>query len=388
MNEAKQEPLRWYALCAAGALDNAAIHRTELAGVGLVVWRADDGRVNVWEDRCPHRGVRLSLGHHRGDTLQCQYHGWQFASGEGACRMVPAHPQASAPPIRVSTWPAIERHGFVWTCRTAHGETPALPEIDSFEGVTANAFAPLRSTTIDADRASVQCALLAYVLPNADAAECAAFEGACETLTVESLDGAAASAIFVLQPVQSGKTRVHGIVPGDFDAAQRLALQRAHQTRLNALRDALEAMAAAVAEKSAESEAVFRFAEAPASARITPIAQPLVRMDIAPRTPVQSTPQTTQPGDDEERAFTVHLARSGGSVEVPAHTSLLDALRAQGVDVPTSCEQGVCGTCLTPVLDGEPLHRDAWLDNRERAANDCMLVCVSRARTPTLTLDL
>ncbi|WP_176080663.1 Rieske 2Fe-2S domain-containing protein [Paraburkholderia tropica] len=107
MDERRQEPARWYALCAAGALDKGAIHRTELHGEGLVVWRADDGRVNVWEDRCPHRGVRLSLGHHRGDTLQCQYHGWRFASGEGACRAVPAHPHASAPPIHATTWPAM-----------------------------------------------------------------------------------------------------------------------------------------------------------------------------------------------------------------------------------------------------------------------------------------
>ncbi|WP_310633615.1 Rieske (2Fe-2S) protein [Paraburkholderia sp.] len=208
MDERRQEPARWYALCAAGALDNGAIHRTELHGEGLVVWRADDGRVNVWEDRCPHRGVRLSLGHHRGDTLQCQYHGWRFASGEGACRAVPAHPQASAPPIHVTTWPAIERYGFVWTCPSVEGaegaSTAAFPPIDALAAAEPPACVPLRSTTIDADLASVKRALAAYVLPQADAAECAAFECERGTLTIESESGRGTVARVVLPAATRG----------------------------------------------------------------------------------------------------------------------------------------------------------------------------------------
>ena len=61
---------------------------------------------------------------------------------------------------------------------------------------------------------------------------------------------------------------------------------------------------------------------------------------------------------------------------------------AAGVEVPVSCEQGVCGTCLTRVLAGEPDHRDAYLTDEERAANDQFLPCCSRARTQTLVIDL
>ena len=89
-----------------------------------------------------------------------------------------------------------------------------------------------------------------------------------------------------------------------------------------------------------------------------------------------------------DRAFTVHLARSGKSVHVDANVSLLDALRAHEVEVPTSCEQGVCGTCLTRVLDGTPQHRDVYLTAQERAAGEAMLICVSRAHSATMTLDL
>jgi vanillate O-demethylase ferredoxin subunit len=84
----------------------------------------------------------------------------------------------------------------------------------------------------------------------------------------------------------------------------------------------------------------------------------------------------------------LHLARSGKTVNVAANVSLLQSLRDHGVDVPSSCEQGVCGTCRTRVLDGTPLHCDAYLTPQERAAGDCMMLCVSRAVTDTLTLDL
>lgn len=63
-------------------------------------------------------------------------------------------------------------------------------------------------------------------------------------------------------------------------------------------------------------------------------------------------------------------------------------LREAGVDLPASCEQGICGTCLTRVLDGEPEHRDLYLSEEEQAANDCFTPCCSRSRSPRLVLDL
>ncbi|MGW1916747.1 2Fe-2S iron-sulfur cluster-binding protein [Streptomyces sp. NPDC002076] len=64
------------------------------------------------------------------------------------------------------------------------------------------------------------------------------------------------------------------------------------------------------------------------------------------------------------------------------------AVRRAGAEVLSSCEQGTCGTCLTPVLEGQPDHRDSVLADHERAANDCMFVCVSRSRGDRLVLDL
>ena len=86
--------------------------------------------------------------------------------------------------------------------------------------------------------------------------------------------------------------------------------------------------------------------------------------------------------------FVVRLARSGGEYQVPADKSIVETLAEKGVHVETSCEQGVCGTCLTGVLEGTPDHRDVFLTDEEREANDKMLVCVSRACSAHLVLDL
>lgn len=89
-----------------------------------------------------------------------------------------------------------------------------------------------------------------------------------------------------------------------------------------------------------------------------------------------------------EGGFEVMLASSGRVITVPGDRTVVQALAAAGVEVPTSCEQGVCGTCLTRVLEGEPDHRDLYLTPEEQAANDQFLPCCSRARSPRLVLDL
>ncbi|MFV0435364.1 MAG: cytochrome P450 [Leucobacter sp.] len=86
--------------------------------------------------------------------------------------------------------------------------------------------------------------------------------------------------------------------------------------------------------------------------------------------------------------FEIELARSGYRLTVPREKSVLDTLEEAGVHVLSSCGEGTCGTCETPVLAGEIEHRDTVLSKAEQAANDCMMVCVSRANCSRLTLDL
>ena len=87
-------------------------------------------------------------------------------------------------------------------------------------------------------------------------------------------------------------------------------------------------------------------------------------------------------------AFTVELARSGRRVQVASDTTIVETLRAIDIHLDTSCEQGVCGTCLCTVIDGEPDHRDQYLSASEKASHMQMLPCVSRSRSATLVLDL
>jgi vanillate O-demethylase ferredoxin subunit len=87
-------------------------------------------------------------------------------------------------------------------------------------------------------------------------------------------------------------------------------------------------------------------------------------------------------------AFQVRLASSGQVFDIPAEATILRILRANGVQLPASCESGVCGTCLTGVLAGTPEHRDCYLTKAEREAGDVIMPCCSRAISPFLVLDI
>ena len=91
---------------------------------------------------------------------------------------------------------------------------------------------------------------------------------------------------------------------------------------------------------------------------------------------------------DTDADFSVKLASSGKVIVVPKDMTVVQALSAVGIEIATSCEQGVCGTCLTRVLEGEPDHRDMYLTEEEQAANDQFTPCCSRSVSPMLVLDL
>jgi ferredoxin-NADP reductase len=91
---------------------------------------------------------------------------------------------------------------------------------------------------------------------------------------------------------------------------------------------------------------------------------------------------------DENTEFEVELAQTGTTVTVTPDVSVLDAVRASGVEVLFSCTEGTCGTCETDVIDGTPDHRDSVLTEEEREAGETMMICVSRCRGKKLVLDL
>jgi ferredoxin len=91
---------------------------------------------------------------------------------------------------------------------------------------------------------------------------------------------------------------------------------------------------------------------------------------------------------DVSSSFEVALARSVMTLPVPAGRTILEVLRENGIDMPSSCEQGACGTCLATVLEGEPDHQDVYLNDSEKRGGQKIITCVSRAKSPRLVLDI
>jgi tetrachlorobenzoquinone reductase len=96
----------------------------------------------------------------------------------------------------------------------------------------------------------------------------------------------------------------------------------------------------------------------------------------------------SRPEDETSGSFEVVCEASGVTLSVPADKTLLATLNDAGIAVPCSCEQGICGTCEVRVIAGEVDHRDSIQSQAERAANQSMMVCVSRARSARLVLDI
>lgn len=97
---------------------------------------------------------------------------------------------------------------------------------------------------------------------------------------------------------------------------------------------------------------------------------------------------TDRPEPANEEGFAVQVASTGRIISVGRDETVIQALLNAGIRVPVSCEQGICGTCLTRVLEGEPDHRDLFLTLAEQARNNQFTPCCSRSKSPLLILDL
>jgi phenylpropionate dioxygenase-like ring-hydroxylating dioxygenase large terminal subunit len=121
----------WHPVAISQQIAAGAVTATELLDTRLALWRDSGGVLHAWEDRCPHRGTRLSMGVLHNDTLRCAYHGWTFGS-EGRCKHIPALPALSEANLKaqVATFNVRERYGLVWVClgMPAQPEPPRFPE--------------------------------------------------------------------------------------------------------------------------------------------------------------------------------------------------------------------------------------------------------------------
>jgi ferredoxin-NADP reductase/nitrite reductase/ring-hydroxylating ferredoxin subunit len=580
----------WHPVASGDDVPARHVFHGQLLGRELAVWRADDGFVNVWENRCLHRGVRLSIGMNDGRELQCQYHGWRYANRTGGCTYIPAHPaDAPARTICNRTFPSVERYGLVWSGSEPDGEPPVVSLLEG--GTTLG----LRNMPINAPSDLVMRMLDGYAFQPSNRLGDLGADVSTEEIGPLALARRSAhghdetTVVFFVQPVDSERSVVRPVMTPEPPESAHLSVLHHHNTELSNLRDEIEAAAqempaiepmvatidqvsidlAGVPERSDDgrsaplrvsvsrkwvtAEGVAAFELVSLGAQL-PTFQPGAHIDLhlpnglirqysltngpgelefyrigvklepdsrggsaslhesvregdvlaisEPRnnfalrrdaertvliaggiglTPLLAMAQTlhhsrlpfelhyfaqsdahvafddvvtglgdsvtyhlgltpegtgdalsrvlTEPDTfdqiyvcgpgpmldatrqiardagwrdeavhfeyfknaaeiDDSSSFELELARSALTLEVPSGSTILDVLRANGVAVPSSCEQGACGTCAVGVIDGEPDHQDVYLNDTEHRRGDTMMVCVSRARGDRLVLDI
>lgn len=118
----------WHPVALSSSITAGALRAADLLDTRLVLWRDRAGLLHAWEDRCPHRGTRLSLGMLQDDALRCAYHGWAFGA-DGRCTHIPAHP-AALPKAQVAAYRVVEQYGLAWVClgEPAQAGPPPFPE--------------------------------------------------------------------------------------------------------------------------------------------------------------------------------------------------------------------------------------------------------------------
>lgn len=120
-------PDGWTAAGLCNAVLPGSANRTVIHEFDIVIWRGEDGIVRAWENRCPHRGMRLSYGMVRGNRLTCLYHGWTY-DGNGGCAAIPAHPDLQPPKtIQTVKFACREEAGMIWVRGNEVPDSGLLP---------------------------------------------------------------------------------------------------------------------------------------------------------------------------------------------------------------------------------------------------------------------
>jgi nitrite reductase/ring-hydroxylating ferredoxin subunit len=196
----------WYPLTLSRDVPAGSSAGTRVLGQEFVVWRDTKGAPHVWEDRCPHRGMKLSFGFVRGDHIACLYHGWQYDAA-GQCQYIPAHPDLQVPKsIRVPRFAIAEVAGIVWGC--FDGEESKARPADLPAGTT-----PLRSIFAD----SPAPLLVERIARTPFGADAPMVTPKAERIVEIRLGDTAL--IAGVQPVSENETALHLIVAGTLDGA-------------------------------------------------------------------------------------------------------------------------------------------------------------------------
>lgn len=217
----------WYPIAPSHEIQPGLVTLTLLGGQEIALWRSSDGELHAWENRCPHRGTRFTLGRIVNDTLVCAYHGWRFEK-EGGCSFIPANPTLTPPRSACAkTYSTREEGGMVWATL---GDSPWRSQGDDHK-----AYAFSRSFVIFLSPVQTRTALLDIEDP--------AYEPRSDVV-LASRSAPTDAALLYLQPMAPNRTTVHLWVDvGSEGAQQTPALKRAAVV-FRALRDRIESLVA------------------------------------------------------------------------------------------------------------------------------------------------
>ncbi|CAH0341947.1 Rieske (2Fe-2S) protein [Rhizobium sp. CECT 9324] len=214
----------WVPVALSTSIEPGTSAGTSIDGAEYVVWRDDKGKAHVWEDRCPHRGMRLSFGFVRGDQIACLYHGWRYDNA-GQCRLIPAHPDLDVPKtIKVPTFAVVEAAGLIWAAVSPDTDRTTMPDLP--EDLLS-----VRSLYVDAPLALCRDRLAEVSPPDMEPAEVAELSPLCLQRTA-----AGSTLVIAFQPLNADRTALHILVSASADNQTRAQLA----TWATGLRFALE----------------------------------------------------------------------------------------------------------------------------------------------------
>ncbi len=239
--------LLWHPVATSLDLPHRHIFHGQLLGREVAIWRADDDFVNVWENRCLHRGVRLSIGTNDGSELACRYHGWRYANRSAGCTYIPAHPaDAPARTICNRTFPAVERYGLVWSGEDPLGDPPSLAILDDGSPFT------LRNLPVNAPASVVLEQLMNHsfqpvaALDTADAVMSTTELGDYAIALTSTVGTATTTAVVFVQPVDSDRSVMRAVLTETPAPEEQMPVSRHHAARLAATVARCEAAAVAL----------------------------------------------------------------------------------------------------------------------------------------------
>lgn len=222
MTELEPDKKGWTSVALSADFPKGGVLRTVVEERDLAIWRSRSGEVRAWDNRCPHRGMRLSYGFVRGESLTCIYHGWQYGT-DGVCRYIPAHPDLKPPStLSVTAFACVEKGGLIWASLTDDEE----PSIDLGDA------APVRSLTFDQDIHTVGVMLGAACFPITESWQPAegifTSIGSGDGLVIR--EGAVESEnrrlIAALQPLPGNRTTAHVLTSPMASSTLKTALSR------------------------------------------------------------------------------------------------------------------------------------------------------------------